>query len=314
LPLSIVIPIFNEEESLPSLCEEIRDAPGLGKEIDYEILLVDDGSTDRSAQIIEGCCTQTPHIRGIFLRGRQGKAAALAAGFHHARGDRVVTLDADLQDDPAEIPNLLRKLEEGYDLVCGWKQNRADPIGKTIPSLVFNGLTRLTTDLKIHDMNCGLKAFRREVCRSVPLYGELHRFIPLLASWQHYRVTELPVHHRPRKYGRSKYGISRFWKGWIDLCTTLFLVRFSTRPGHFFGGIGFLSGAAGFGTALYLSYIRIMTGTFQARHPLLLMSVLLMIVGIQFISIGFVAELLLQLRHPPATPHHIRKIIPEPPS
>lgn len=238
MDVSIIIPLLNEAESLHELAERIH-AEATKMKWSYEMIFVDDGSTDGSFEVIKKIKEKNPSVKAIRFRKNFGKSDALAQGFKIASGTYVITMDADLQDDPAEIPNLIHKLEEGYDLVSGWKKTRHDPIGKTIPSKFFNFITRLMTGIKLHDFNCGLKAYRHAVIKDVSLYGELHRYIPALAKWEGYsRITEIPVQHHPRKYGYSKFGLSRFIKGFLDLVTVLFLSRYVKRPLHFFGLIG----------------------------------------------------------------------------
>lgn len=231
--ISVIIPLLNEEESLTELTDRINAAI-TGMSRSFEIIYIDDGSSDRSFEVIKQLRSKHGFIKAIQFRKNYGKSAALAEGFKIASGRYVITMDADLQDDPAEIPNLIAKIEEGYDLVSGWKKRRFDPISKTIPSRFFNFVTRVMTGIKLHDFNCGLKAYRREVVRDVSVYGELHRYIPALSKWEGYqRITEIAVQHHPRKYGYSKFGISRFVKGFLDLVTVVFLTRYTKRPLHF---------------------------------------------------------------------------------
>ena len=242
--ISAIVPLLNEEESLRELYDQL--AASLTSLGSWEIIFVDDGSTDGSLEVLKNLHEKDPRVRLISFRKNYGKSAALNAGFHAARGDYVVTLDADLQDDPAEIPNLMRKIEEGYDLVSGWKKKRYDPLSKTIPSRIFNFATGILSGLRIHDFNCGLKAYRREVTEKLPVYGELHRFLPALAHWDGFRVTEIPVQHHARKYGRTKFGISRFFNGFYDLMAVIFLSRFTKKPMHLFGLLGVLCALLGF--------------------------------------------------------------------
>jgi glycosyltransferase involved in cell wall biosynthesis len=288
--LSVVVPAYNEEESLPLLVDEIEMVfPG-----GVEILLVDDGSTDSTWSVIRGLAS-AGRVKGLRLGSNQGKAAALSAGFAEAEGSFVATLDADLQDDPSEIPVMIEKMEaEGLDLVSGWKKVRRDPLGKRLPSKLYNLVVRLTTGIRLHDFNCGLKVYRRKVTDRLELYGEMHRYTPVLAVHSGFTVGELPVHHRPREHGRSKYGLSRFWRGYADLLTVLFLRRYSARPLHFFGGIGTVMSLAGFGVNVYLTVLWL-GGESIGRRPLLLLGVFLMLVGFQFISLGLLGEMLLRL-------------------
>lgn len=289
--LSLVIPLFDERENLAPLKEAIdRSLARFGGSA--EILFVDDGSRDGSFGVVERLAEEDPRVRALRFRRNYGKAAALAVGFAEARGRVVVTLDADLQDDPGEIPRLVTALDEGYDVVSGWKRKRRDPLSKTIPSRIFNWVVSRATGIRIHDMNCGLKAYRGEVVKEISLYGELHRYIPVLASWRGYRVGEVAVEHHPRRAGRSKYGAWRFIAGFLDLLTIMLLSRFSLKPLHLFGSIGLLFGFIGTLVNLYLVKIRLEHGNIQGRTPLLMLGVLLIIVGIQLFSTGLLAELI----------------------
>jgi glycosyltransferase involved in cell wall biosynthesis len=287
--ISIVVPLLNEEHSLESLYREIADAiDPLG--IEYEVVFVDDGSTDASLAVLSRLHDETTNVVVIHLRRNFGKAAALQAGFLEARGDVVVTIDADLQDDPAEIPKLLAKLDEGFDLVSGWKTRRNDPFTRRLFSRVFNWMTGVISGVHLHDVNCGLKAYRAEVLQGMRLYGELHRFIPVLASYRGYRIAEIPVNHRPRQHGRSRYGPERYLRGFFDLLSVTFMGRYRYRPLHLFGGIGLLLGAVGFVILTYLTVIWFW-GAGIGTRPLLTLGVLLMVVGIQFVSLGLISEL-----------------------
>jgi glycosyltransferase involved in cell wall biosynthesis len=288
--LSVVVPLLNEEETLGALYEEVRAALDPAG-VDWEIVYVDDGSTDGSYRELVRLHSLHSNLRVVRLRRRFGKAAALAAGFDAATGDVIVTIDADLQDDPAEIPKLLAKLEEGYDLVSGWKRNRRDPLSRRLFSRIYNGATALVTGVRLHDMNCGLKAYRAEVLRSVQLYGELHRFVPVLAHHLGYSATEIPVSHRPRESGRSRYGPERYVRGFFDLLTVAFMGRYRYRPLHLFGGIGLLLGGSGFAILLYLTAIKL-GGAGIGGRPLLMLGILLLVVGIQSFSLGLVGEML----------------------
>ncbi len=292
--VSLVVPVFNEEESLPELYREmVTVLDGLG--VTYELIFVDDGSRDGSPRLLEEFQAEDERVRVLELRRNYGKAAALATGFREAEGEIIITLDGDLQDDPGEIPEFLKKIEAGYDLVSGWKWERKDPLSKTIPSRLFNLTTSLLTGIKIHDFNCGFKAYRREVTEGIKVYGELHRYLPVLAHQEGYRIGELKVKHRRRKYGKTKYGLERFLHGFFDLLTILFLTKFMKRPLHLFGLIGFLLTLGGFGINLYLAVIRFRFGSILGRHPLLLLGVLLMVLGIQFVSLGFLGEMITRL-------------------
>lgn len=288
--ISVVIPLYNEESSLSELTDRIVSAL---EERSFEIIFIDDGSTDRSWEVIRSMSEKYSEVRGIRFRRNYGKSDAMQAGFMRARGRYVVTLDADLQDDPNEILELIRLLEEGYDLVSGWKKVRHDPISKTVPSRFFNAVTRFTTGIHLHDFNCGLKAYRREVTDSIYLYGEMHRYVPLLAKWKGFdRITEKEVKHHPRKYGKTKFGISRFLNGFLDLITLLFVSRYMQRPMHFFGSFGVLFLISGGAISLYLSYLKIFMSQPLANRPLLFLGILLIILGVQFFSIGFLGEMI----------------------
>ncbi|MBI2461630.1 MAG: glycosyltransferase family 2 protein [Candidatus Rokubacteria bacterium] len=296
--VSVVVPVLDEVESLEILHRELTAAlEQIGRP--YELIFVDDGSRDGSFEALEKLHRSDERVRAVQFRRNFGKAAALAVGFREARGRLIVTLDADLQDDPAELPRLLARLEEGYDLVSGWKLRRQDPPSKTLPSRLFNRVTARLTGLPLHDLNSGFKVYRREVVEELRLYGELHRFIPALAAWRGFRVGEVPVHHRPRRFGRSKYGSARFWRGCLDLLTVLFLTRYTRRPLHLFGGLGLLSLAGGLGVNLYLTGLWLAGARPIGTRPLLAFGVLSMLVGIQFFSLGLLSELVLsyQARH-----------------
>jgi len=286
----VVVPLFNEEATVAALYEEVRaalDPKGLA----WEIIYVDDGSTDKSHQELARLHAAHPNVRVVRLRRNFGKAVALSAGFEAAAGEVIVTMDADLQDDPAEIPHLLEKLEEGYDLVSGWKCDRRDPFARRLFSRVYNGTTGIVTGVRLHDMNCGLKIYRAEVLENVRLYGDLHRFVPVLAHHLGFRTAEIPVNHRPRLNGRSRYGLERYARGFFDLLTVAYLGRYRHRPLHFFGGIGMLLGTAGSAILLYLTVLKL-SGSAIGGRPLLMLGILLVVVGIQFFSLGLVGEML----------------------
>ncbi|HET9017519.1 MAG TPA: glycosyltransferase family 2 protein [Thermomicrobiaceae bacterium] len=288
--LSVVVPLLNEAESLPTLYQELtHELRSIG--LPYEMIFVDDGSTDGSSRILRALHASDEHVEVVEFRRNFGKSAALQAGFSIARGDAVVTLDADLQDVPAEIPHLLAELERGADLVSGWKVDRQDPVGKRAPSAVFNSAVRLATGVKLHDFNCGLKAYRAEVLREVHLYGELHRYVPVLAHFRGFRVAEVPVSHRPRRFGTSKFGPGRFARGFFDLLTVLFLTQYTRRPLHLFGWFGLSTLSAGFVINAYLAAMWFM-GNPIGQRPLLTLGVLLMIIGAQFVSFGLVGEMI----------------------
>ena len=297
--ITVVIPAWNEAESLSELLAEIACALG-GK--NWNAVIVDDGSTDETWKVVNEL-TGTFPVKGIRFGSNTGKAAALSAGFHEATGDFIVTLDADLQDDPSEILPMIEIMESrGYDLLSGWKKVRHDPAGKRIPSKVFNGVVGLTTGIHLHDFNCGLKVYRKKAAKALDLYGEMHRYTPVLASRKGFRVGEKPVNHRPRKHGKSKYGMARFFRGYSDLITVLFLGKYSFRPLHFFGGIGTFLSLSGFAVTLYLSILWF-GGESIGRRPLLLLGVFLMLAGFQFISMGLLGEMI--LRFNPGKPYSI---------
>lgn len=287
--LSIVIPLYNEEESLNPLTNEIRKAVK-PLNLNFEVIFVDDGSTDNSLKLIKDICKQDRRFRYISFRKNYGKSAALHVGFKHVTGDVVVTMDADLQDDPNEIGNLLRKLQEGNDLVSGWKKKRFDPLIKRYSSRFFNYITRIISGIKIHDFNCGLKAYRVEVIQSIKVYGELHRYVPVLADWNGFIVAEMPVVHHARRYGKTKFGISRFFKGFIDLLTVMFATRYIKRPMHFFGFFGALSFLVGILVNGFLT-IEWINGKPLSNRPMLFLGMLLIIVGVQFFSVGLLGEM-----------------------
>ncbi len=293
--LSIVIPLYNEEESLKELHQQLRSA--LGKmNVRYEILFVDDGSTDKSFQVLRDLKRADKHVKVVRFRRNYGKSAALSVGFEKAQGNIVVTLDADLQDDPAEIPLLKMKIDEGFDLVSGWKKKRKDPISKTIPSRFFNFVTARMTGIRIHDFNCGLKAYRREVVKTVKVYGELHRYVPVLAHWEGFRIGEVAVQHRPRRYGKTKFGVGRFWRGFLDLLTALFTTRYLRRPLHLFGFWGLVAVVVGVAIDGWLAVQWSLGRTSLGNRPLFLGGILFIIVGIQFISIGLLGEMISKTR------------------
>ncbi len=288
--ISVVVPLLNEEHSLETLYREIASALEPLRH-DFEVVFVDDGSTDGSLSVLERLHDETANVVVVHLRRNFGKAAALQAGFLEARGDHVVTIDADLQDDPAEIPKLLAKLDEGFDLVSGWKTQRNDPLLRRLFSRAFNWATGFVSGVHLHDVNCGLKAYRAEVLQGIRLYGELHRFIPILAAYRGFRVAEIPVNHRARQHGRSRYGPERYLRGFFDLLSVTFMGRYRHRPLHLFGGVGVLMGAIGFVILTYLTVIWFW-GYGIGHRPLLTLGVLLVVVGIQFISLGLLSELI----------------------
>lgn len=274
-----------------TLVDEIGAGLSTLPELTYEVVFVDDGSTDDSWKTIEGLTLDHPQVRGVRLRRNMGKAAALKVGVESSVGATVVTMDADLQDDAAELPRFLAELDAGADLVSGWKRDRKDPIGKRLPSKVFNGITGMVTGVKLHDHNCGFKAARREVYEQVPLYGELHRYVPVTAVSLGYRIDEIPVNHRPRTHGKSKYGFERYVRGFIDLLTVLMLTRYGRRPGHLFGGVGIMFGLVGFLILSYLTGVWFFTDQAIGTRPLLFLGILLEVVAVQLLSLGVLSEL-----------------------
>jgi glycosyltransferase involved in cell wall biosynthesis len=289
--LSIVIPTRDEEKSVKPLYQEIVGVLGKLKK-GFEIIFVDDGSVDKTFEELKKIHKKDKRVKIIRLRGNWGKSTALQTGFEHTKGEIILTLDADLQDNPTEIPRFLDKINQGYDLVSGWKKKRHDPLAKVIPSRIFNFATSVLTGIKIHDVNCGFKAYRSKVVKNLNLYGELYRFVPILAAKQNFKVGEIVIAHRPRKYGKSKFGWERNIKGLLDLITIVFLTGYLKRPGHFFGGLGLISFFFGFLIGLYITYLRIATGSIQYRHPLLFLGMLLMIIGIQLMTTGLLAEMI----------------------
>jgi glycosyltransferase involved in cell wall biosynthesis len=288
--VSVVIPVLNERESVGPLTAELLDVLGrLGRR--SEIVFVDDGSTDGTSEQLADLAAQHPDVIVVRLRRNFGKAAALMAGFRQARGDAIVTIDGDLQDDPGEIPRLLAELEAGADLVSGWKRHRRDAWSKRAASRIFNGVTARMSGVGLHDLNCGFKAYRAEVVEALALTGDQYRYIPVLAADEGFRVSEIAVNHRPRRYGRSKYGLERYLRGFLDLLTILFIGRFRQRPMHLFGGIGMLFMAVGVAICAYLAVLKVL-GEGIGGRPLLLLGVLLIVVGVQLFTIGLVSEMI----------------------
>jgi glycosyltransferase involved in cell wall biosynthesis len=288
--ISVIVPVHDEERSVALLHDELVSTLGQLDEA-WEVVFVDDGSADGTFSALTRLHAAHDNVRVVRLRRNFGKASALQAGFAEAQGDIVVTIDGDLQDDPAEIPRLLAKLAEGFDLVSGWKTKRRDPLTRRIPARIVNAVTGRLSGLRLHDLNCGLKAYRAEVVRGMPIYGELHRFIPVLAHYRGYRVAELPVNHRPREHGRSRYGMERYVRGFLDLLTVTFMGRYRHRPLHLFGGVGLLLGAIGTIVLVYLTVLKLM-GEAIGHRPLLTLGVLLVVVGVQLLSLGLVSELI----------------------
>jgi len=297
--ISIVVPLFNEAESLPELVAQIYDAiqksslaERFGKTPSFELIFINDGSTDNSASVIKHLLETHREIKLISFRKNYGKSAGLDVGFKTASGRYVVTMDADLQDNPYEIEALIAKLEEGYDLVSGWKKKRYDPISKTLPSKLFNFVTGFVSGVHIHDFNCGLKAYRNEVISSLDVYGEMHRYIPVLAKWNGFRIAELAVEHRARKYGQTKFGLSRFIYGFLDLLTVIFISKYMKRPMHFFGSFGILSFLFGLTINAYITFEKIVHNMSVSNRPILFLGVLLMILGVLFFTTGLLGEMI----------------------
>ncbi|MEI7727068.1 MAG: glycosyltransferase family 2 protein [Bacteroidota bacterium] len=291
--VSIVIPLLNEDESLPELAAWI-DGVMLANHYSYEIIFVDDGSKDHSWEAIQRLQAANSNVKGIKFRRNYGKAAALNVGFIAAKGEVVFTMDADLQDSPDELPEMYRMIiDEGYDLVSGWKKKRHDPISKTIPTKFYNWSARRMSGIRLHDFNCGLKAYRNTVVKSIEVYGEMHRYIPFLAKWAGFsKIGEKVVHHQKRKFGKTKYGLDRFYKGYLDLVTITFTSRFGKRPMHFFGLWGSLIFTLGFGIAGYLAYEKFFKMAFKmTERPLFFFGLLAMIIGTQLFVAGFLGEL-----------------------
>ena len=292
--ISIVIPVYNEVDSLRELQGEIMAA--LQGKYDYEIIFIDDGSDDGSNEMMHELVQEHSSTRMISLFRNYGKAAALSVGFQAAKNDVVITMDSDLQDNPAEIPSLMELIEIGWDMVSGWKKRRHDPISKRWPSKIFNFVVRIISGVKIHDFNCGLKAYRNEVIKAVDVYGGLHRYIPALARYKGYSVTEKVVEHRPRLHGKTKYGLARYFHGLLDLITVVFVGRYFQRPMHFFGVIGLVTMGAGLGILGYLTF-NWFRGIWIGDRPIVFLGMLLLITGIQVFSIGLLAEVFVQRRH-----------------
>jgi glycosyltransferase involved in cell wall biosynthesis len=295
--VSVVVPIYNEVESLPHLIEAIASTLDQAQ-LSYELICVDDGSVDGSAQLLKELASKTPNLRGVLLRRNYGQTAAMAAGFNYARGKAIVTLDGDLQNDPADIPMLLAKLEEGYDLVSGWRKNRQDAaLTRLLPSKIANWLIAEITGVRLHDYGCSLKAYRAELVADMNLYGELHRFLPALAFIEGARITELPVRHHARVHGQSKYGLGRTFRVVLDLLTVFFMKKFLTRPMHVFGLLGMVSTTVGILLGLYLTFLKLGLGENIGERPLLILSVVLLLTGIQLFCFGLLGELMMRTYH-----------------
>lgn len=294
MDVSVIIPLFNEEESLPELCMTIKKVM-TDHHLSYEVLLIDDGSKDDSWNIIRHIAAEDPAYKGLSFQRNYGKSAALNEGFRVASGDVIITMDADLQDRPEEIPELYRMIiEDGYDIVSGWKKSRHDPLSKTIPSKFFNGITRRVTGIKLHDFNCGLKAYRKKVIKSIEVYGEMHRYIPVIAKWSgFYKIGEKVVEHHPRKYGVSKFGLERFINGFLDLISIMFVGRFGKKPMHFFGTLGTLVFFIGFCIWVYLGIAKFFFNVYgTANRPIFYVGLISIVVGVQLFVTGFLAELI----------------------
>ncbi len=297
MDLSVVIPVYNEEESIEPLLDELLAAlDPTGKS--YEIIFIDDGSTDGTYPVLLRLHQREERLKAVRLKRNFGQTAAVAAGFAHAQGDIIVAMDGDGQNDPKDIPAMLAKLEEGFDLVSGWRFPRQDPLwSRRLPSRVANGLISWITGVKLHDYGCTLKALRHDIAREVKLYGEMHRFIPAIAFERGARIVEMKVHHRPRRWGESKYGMARTFRVLLDLLTVKFLLSYATRPLHIFGMVGFLSGGLGFLLAVYLTLEKIVYKVAIGGRPLLLLSILLIVIGFQFITMGLLGEMLARTYH-----------------
>jgi glycosyltransferase involved in cell wall biosynthesis len=310
--ISVVVPVHNEERSVALLYDELRSALE-PLDVPWEAIFVDDGSSDGTFGALTRLHSAEQNVRVVRLRRNFGKAAALVAGFDQARGETVVTIDGDLQDDPAEIPRMLAKLDEGFDLVSGWKSRRRDPWTRRVLSRIFNRLASAVSGVTLHDVNCGLKAYRAEVVHDLRIYGELHRFLPVLAHERGYRVAELPVNHRPRNHGRSRYGLERYLRGFLDLLTVSLVGRYRHRPLHLFGGVGLVLGAIGTLVLAYLTVLKV-TGEAIGHRPLLILGVLLVVVGLQLFSLGLLGEMIRSLHEERAGQHererrHVAEIL-----
>lgn len=293
IDISVIVPLKNEEESLPELAAWI-DRVMVANNYSYEVWMVDDGSTDDSWDVITKLAAANKSIKGIRFQRNYGKSAALNEGFRACKGDVVITMDADLQDSPDEIPELYNLImRDGYDLISGWKRKRYDPIMKTIPSKFFNGVTARMSGIKLHDFNCGLKSYKRKVVKSIEVYGEMHRYIPVIAKWAGFRkIGEKVVEHRARKYGVTKFGLERFINGFLDLASIMFVGKFGKRPMHFFGALGFICFLFGFIVALYLGYAKIVNLQYNMTdRPIFYLALLAMIIGSQLFLTGFISEL-----------------------
>lgn len=289
MKISFVIPVFNEEESLKILYKEILENIS---DNDYEIIFIDDGSSDNSFHVMQLLASEDTQVKIIKFRRNFGKAAALQIGFEKCCGDVIFTMDADLQDNPVEIPNFLAKIDEGYDLVSGWKKKRHDPISKTLPSKLFNKVTSASFKLKLHDYNCGFKAYKKEVVKEIDIYGDMHRYIPALVHAKGFKIAEISVEHRAREFGKSKYGVERYLRGFLDLLTVKLVTSFTNSPLYLFGRIGINTTIIGILIGIYLTISKYVFAQNLSNRPLLFLSILLIMVGLQFFSIGLLGELM----------------------
>src|SRR5215470_13994130 len=303
--LSIVIPAKDEEDSLPIVVARIIAAAAAGGHTLADIVLIDDGSGDGRWEVMSELAREHDVIQAIRLRRNFGKATALMVGVGACHGDVIITMDADLQDDPDEISRFIETLDLGYDLVCGWKKERHDPLNKTVPSRLFNKVTARISGVSLNDFNCGFKAYRREIFDAIQLYGELHRYVPVLANALGYRIAEIPVRHHARRFGSSKYGMARYLRGFLDLLTVVLITRFAYRPGHLFGGIGSLLAGGGAAALGYLIGLKLWTGASIGSRPLLLLGVMAVIVGMQLILFGMLAELIIHRTQRPVEMRHL---------
>jgi glycosyltransferase involved in cell wall biosynthesis len=303
--LSVVVPARDEEESLPLLVARVLEVcAGSGLTL-CDIVLVDDGSRDKTWAVMKELAEANKAVQAIRLRRNFGKATALMVGIGACAGDVIITMDADLQDDPEEIPRFIEMLDAGWDLVSGWKKDRHDPLSKTLPSRLFNKVTARISGVRLHDFNCGFKAYRREIFDSVELYGELHRYVPVLAHALGYRVAEIPVRHHARRFGKSKYGVARYLRGFLDLLTVVMITRYAYRPGHLFGGIGAFFLVCGGGILSYLTGLKLFTGADIGGRPLLLFGVMVVIIGIQLVMFGMLAELIISRTQRPVEAQNV---------
>ncbi len=293
IDITVIVPVFNEEDSLPELAAWVNRVMNQHK-LNYELIFVDDGSNDQSWQVIGYLGSENHSVKGVKFRRNYGKSAALQYGFELASGEVVITMDADLQDSPDEIPALYSMIKEGFDMVSGWKKKRRDPLSKRLPSWFFNQVTRWRTGIPLHDFNCGLKAYRKDVVKNIEVYGEMHRYIPVIAKWAGFqKIGEKIVSHHPRKYGKTKFGMERFLNGYLDLISISFVSKFGKKPMHFFGSLGTLLFLAGFVIAGYLAYARIFEDAYRMTdRPLFYFGMLAMILGTQLFLTGFLAEMI----------------------